>query len=106
MVKVRDYSIKRQLTLMNMLVSGAALLTACTAFGVYQMSIFRTGMVRNLSLQAQLVEANSASSLLFNDTSSARNTLSALKASPGIVSAVIYTRQGEVLAQYWRDGSR
>src|SRR5258708_11368198 len=103
MLKVQDYSIKKKLTWINMLVSGAALLLACVAFLAFDRSTFQATMARSLSIQAQIAGANSASALLFSDPDSARNTLSALKAAPSILFAGIYTPAGEPLAIYWRD---
>ena len=103
MLKIRDYSIKQKLTLMNMVISGATLLLACTAFGAYELTTLRSSMVQSLSIQAQMVGANSASALLFNDTKSAVNTLSALKAAPTVLSVGIYTLAGEPFAVYRRD---
>jgi signal transduction histidine kinase/CheY-like chemotaxis protein len=88
---------------MNMLVSGAALLLACTAFIAYDLITFRANMFRNLSTQAQIIGSNTASALLFNDQQSAENTLSALRASPEILSACIYTPDGRPFAAYSRD---
>ena len=88
---------------MNMLVSGTALLLACTAFIVYDMVTFQANMFRNLSTQAQIIGSNTASALLFNDQQSAENTLSALRASPEILSACIYTPEGRPFATYSRD---
>ena len=102
MLKVRNYSIRQKLTWMNMLVSGIALLLACTAFAAYELADFRTTMVRSLSIQAQIVGANSASALLFNDPASAHSTLSALTAAPNILSAGIYTPSGEPFAIWSR----
>ena len=103
MLEPQGQSISRKLTWMNMLVSGAALLLACAAFIGYDTVTFRETMVRNLSTQAQIIGSNSASALLFNDPQSAENTLSALKAAPDILSAVIYTPDGRPLASYSRD---
>src|SRR6266849_2132640 len=103
MLRVRDYSISKKLTLMNMLVSGAALVLACAAFATYEMTTFKATMVRSLSIQAQIAGANSASALLFSDSKSAETTLSALQAAPHILSAVIYTPDGEPFAMYSRD---
>ena len=83
-----------------MLVSGAALLLACSAFIGYDMVTFRIAMFRNLSTQAQIIGSNTASALLFNDPQSAENTLSALKASPEILSASIYTPDGRLFSTY------
>jgi signal transduction histidine kinase len=104
LLKFRNYSIRQKLTWMNMLVSGAALLLACLAFAVYDMADFRQTLARGLSIQAQIVGANSASALLFNDPDAAATTLSALKAAPNILSASIYTPSGTVFATYSRGG--
>src|SRR2546428_12624484 len=103
MLRVRQYSISKILTGMNMLVSGAALLLACGAFFAYDLITFRQAMVRHLSTQAQIIGSDSVSALLFNDPHSAENTLSALKAAPNIVSAGIYTPEGQPFATYSRD---
>lgn len=88
---------------MNMLVSGTALLLACTAFIIYDIVTFRASMFQNLSTQAQIIGSNTASALLFNDQQSAGNTLAALRASPEILSACIYTPDGRPFATYSRD---
>jgi signal transduction histidine kinase len=98
----RQYSIREKLTWMNMLVSGAALLLACTAFASYELADLRQALVRSISIQAQIAGANSASALLFNDSDSARNTLSALNAAPYVLSAQIYTPSGEQFASWSR----
>src|SRR6266850_6921725 len=103
MLRLGDYSISTKLTWMNMLVSGAALLLACAAFVAYDLVTFRETLLRNLSTQAQIVGANSVSALLFSDPSAAEKTLSALEASPNIVSAGIYTPDGQPFAAYRRD---
>jgi len=103
MVQAKNHSISRRLTLMNMLVSGAALIMACTAFVAYDMVTFQKTMVRNVSTQAQIIGSNAVSALVFNDSQSAENTLSALKASPDILSAVIYTPEARPFASYSRD---
>lgn len=97
-------SILKRLTLMNMLVSGAALTLACLAFFSYDQFTFRQSLVRTLSAQADIVGTNSVSALLFNDPQSASNTLSALKSSPNIASAAIFTLDRTPFAQYWREG--
>jgi signal transduction histidine kinase len=103
MLGFRDYSIPTKLTWMNMLVSGTALGLACAAFISYDLISVRKAMVRNLSIQAQIVGANSISALLFNDPQSAEKTLSALKSAPNISYAGIYTPDGRLFAAYSRD---
>src|SRR5579862_2832668 len=101
-----DYSISKKLTWMNMLVSGAALLTACVALIGYDLVTFRAVAVSNLSTQAQIVASNSISALLFDDPQAAQNTLSPLKTAPNIKSAGIYKTDSRPFASYWRDQTR
>jgi signal transduction histidine kinase/DNA-binding response OmpR family regulator len=105
MSTTKDRSIAQRLTWMNMLVCGVALVLACSAFIGYDLMTFRTARVRNLSTQAQIIGANSVTALLFDDPDSATKTLSALKADPQILSAVIYTTDGKPFATYSRSGS-
>jgi signal transduction histidine kinase len=100
----RTPSISTRLTLMNMLVSGVALLLACAGFFTYDQITFRQGLLRTLSAQAQIVGSNSVSAILFNDPQAASGTLSALQSSPNISAAGIITSDGRALAQYSRDG--
>jgi len=90
-VDIGRYSIRKKLTWMNLLVSGATLLIASSAFVAYELASLRLAMVRNLSVQAQITGANCASAILFGDPDSARNTLSSLSAAPNIISVAIYT---------------
>ena len=96
-------SISTKLTLMNMLVSGVALLLACAGFFAYDQITFRQGLVRTLSAQAQIIASNSVSALLFNDPQSASKTLSALSSSPNIASAGILGIDRRPFAQYTRE---
>ncbi len=86
-----------------MLVSGAALLLACASFIGYDLISFRQATVYNLSIQAQIAGSNAVSALLFDDQNSAEKTLSALQASPNIISAGILTLDGRLFASYSHD---
>jgi signal transduction histidine kinase len=96
-------SIRAKLTWVNMVVTGAALLLAAGALGVYDRTSFRDSAVRNLSIQGQIAGANCVSALIFNDRPSAEATLASLSASPNVVSAEIYTPDGRMFAAYRRD---
>jgi len=103
MSKRKSYSVSSRLTWMNMIVSGAALLLAGAAFLVYDLVTFRETMASSLSIQAEIIGSGSVSALEFDDTRSAKATLSALKASPSILSAAIYTSDHRSFADYTRD---
>jgi PAS domain S-box-containing protein len=96
-------SLSKKLTLMNMLVSAAAVLLVSVSFFVYDAIVFRKNVINNLSTQAQIIGANSVSPLIFSDARAAENTLSALRASRRIVYAGIYTPNRAYFAGYWRD---
>jgi PAS domain S-box-containing protein len=99
-------SIRRKLRRVGLLASTTALLSAIAAFVVYDVTTFRSEMVRRLGTQADIVGYNSASALLFNDPESAATTLASLKADPHVMAAGIYDAQGRPFATYVRaDGS-
>src|ERR1700719_385180 len=104
MFNIQNYSISKKLTWMNMLVSAAALLLACGGFCAYDLYSFRDALVRNVSIQAQIIGDNTTSALLFDDPHSAQKTLSALNANRHLMYAQIYTHDGQPFAAYWREG--
>src|SRR5882724_5828671 len=105
MLKLKNSPISRKLTLMNMLVSGVALLLACAAFFTYDLLTFRAARVRGLGVQAKIIGTNSVAAIDFSDPHSAENTLAALHAAPNIIFAGIYTVDAKPFAGYWRDKS-
>ena len=55
MLHLRDYPIAKQLTWLNLLVTTVALLQSCSAFLVYDVISSRNALVRNVSMQAQII---------------------------------------------------
>lgn len=102
MADLRHSPISRKLTVMNVLVSAVALVAACAAFLAYDQYTFRQTLVRNLSTEAQIVGSNSISALTFNDPQSAEETLSAFSNLPHIITAAIFSVDGQLFAQYAR----
>lgn len=102
---IRSLSISRKLTLMNLLASGAALLLAASALFFYDFHIFKRDLLRQISTEAQIVGSNSISAIVFNDSDSARNNLAALRASPHVRYAAIFTQGGALFAEYRRAGT-
>ncbi|HEY3971567.1 MAG TPA: ATP-binding protein [Candidatus Sulfotelmatobacter sp.] len=103
MLSLRDCSIPKKLTWINMVVSGTALLLAGAGLFAYDLYSFRAGTVRDLGIQAQIIGSNSISAVMFDDPHSAETTLSALRAAPHVMSAEIYTLDGSEFAGYRRD---
>ncbi|HEY7818448.1 MAG TPA: CHASE sensor domain-containing protein, partial [Vicinamibacteria bacterium] len=98
MFGIQNLPISRKLTWINMAVSGTALVVACAGFVAYDIVSFRRNFTTYLSSQARIVEANSVTALVFNDPASAQRTLSAIGSSSNILSATIFTLEGEPFA--------
>ena len=98
----RDRSIKKKLTLMIMLTSSIALLLACTALVIHELITYRRAITGDLKTLAQIIGDNSAAALVFDDRSSAEETLAALGAEQHIVSACLFKPDGRVFAKYHR----
>jgi len=96
-------SISARLKLMNVFVSGSALLLAFASFLAYDTVAFERDLLHTQQTEAQLIGANTVAALDFDDKQSATATLSALKESPEVVSAVVVGRDGVPFASYQRD---
>jgi signal transduction histidine kinase/ActR/RegA family two-component response regulator len=100
----RDRSIGQKLTLVGMLASLVALAAASVAFLAYEFFAFRDEIVRRLSVDSEIVGANTVSALLFNDPEAAARTVAALGAEPHVRAAGVYDAQGHPFATYRREG--
>jgi C4-dicarboxylate-specific signal transduction histidine kinase len=102
---LRNRPIKAKLTAITMVTSGVALLLACAAFVGYELIVFRSSIVNELSTTASIVGDNSAAALAFDDPASARQTLRSLNVHPHIVGAALYDRNGKLFASYQRSSA-
>ena len=100
---LRDAPIRSKIIFITLLTSGVALLLTCLAFVTYEMVVFKTDMVDELSITAAMIADNSSAALTFNDPVSAAQTLKSLRAHSHIVEAAIYDAHGKVFAEYDRE---
>src|SRR5690242_12629701 len=100
---LRNLPIQRKLTLITLLITGAALLLACGAFALYEQREFRVSTSRDFAILADIFDDNVASGLAFNDTASIEQTLGTLRANSHIVAAGVYDQRGNVVGRYQRD---
>ena len=96
-------TISGKLTRINLLVSGVVLLLAFLSFLAYDLYSLRQSLINSLNTEAEIIGENSVTALLFDDPDAAQNTLSALRGSPHILSALIVRPNGEVFARYARN---
>src|SRR2546423_1772350 len=100
---LQNMSIRGKETLIIMLTSSVALLLACAAFVVNDTIMFRRELIQSVSVLAETIGNNCAAAIDFDDPKAAQETLTALRASKNIVSACVYTRDGNVFAVYERE---
>jgi signal transduction histidine kinase/CheY-like chemotaxis protein len=101
-----DITIKTRLKLIIQFTSFASLLAACSGFLLYELLAFQQSGLMRMSRSAEMIAANSMAALMFNEPNSARETLSALRVEPSILSARIYSQKGAVFAEYTRAASK
>ena len=101
----RDASIKRKLTLITMLTSSVTLMLAGATYVTYDLVTFRRTMDRDLSTMAEIIGANSAAALEFDNQDDATKLLSSLKLKRSILSAFLYQKDGKLFAKYERSDS-
>lgn len=101
----RDLPISQKLMLLMTATSVLALLLACGAFVAAEVAATRGRMARALTLRADILGANSAAALTFNDPKAAEETLATLKIDAGVLGARIYAADGRPFASYLRPGA-
>ena len=99
-MSLRDWPIKQKLTAMLVLISGLVLLLTSAAFAGYQYWSLRRATRDALAVRGRIIAANSTASLAFANEADAREILSALRADPHILAAVLYDKSGHVFAGY------
>ena len=100
--RFRNTSISHKLTIIIVATSCIVLLLASTAFVSYGLVTFRRQMVRNLTVQAQIIGHNISTSLGVNDLRVTTEVLTALEAEPSIVLAYIIDMDNGILSKYIR----
>jgi len=85
----RDRPIRRKLTTIILLTSGAVLLLTCAAFFAYELLTFPQTAVRNLSTLGEIIAANSTAALAFKNQDDAKEILAAGEATDICVNSPI-----------------
>ena len=97
---LHNLPVKRKLTLLSMLTSGAALLFACISFISYEQVSFRDSLVNENLSTAQMVGDGSIAALTFSDPDAAEKALAVLNRHEAIIAAALYDKDGKVFAKY------
>ena len=99
-MRFRDLPIKRKLMLVNLGTSFSVLLLTCIALFSFELHSYKVASTRAISTMAELIAANSAPVLIFDDQKLAGELLSGLRAEPEIQAAALFDREGRLYAQY------
>ena len=100
----QDASIQRKLTFVMLTTSLLGLSLACMTFEIYERASYRRALISELSALADTLGANTTASLAFIDHQSAQDILAALRAEPHIAGSCLYDRNGNLFAEYRRNG--
>jgi signal transduction histidine kinase len=98
----QDLRVRCKLLLLMMLTTLVTLVLACAALLIYEQATFRSSMIRDLSITAELTAANTGAEMDFEDASGATNVLASLGAQPHIRRATMYKLDGTAFADYRR----
>jgi signal transduction histidine kinase/ActR/RegA family two-component response regulator len=101
-LRLKDISIKRKLTLIIMAASTVALLLVASGFVTYELITYQKTMRQDLATLAEIIGNESASALDFNDADRATEVLGALAAKKHLRAAAVY-KDGRRFAQYPAD---
>ncbi len=98
-------SIAAKLTRMNLVVCGTALLLAYVSFVMYDLYTLRQTLRADLDTEAQIIGSNCEAALMFDDPQAAQTTLAALRGSPHVLAATVFTEDHQPFATYARKDS-
>ena len=96
----RDAPLKRKLMIVVMIASGTVVVVASLAMAIGEVLSYRKSLRSEISTLGEIVGANTAAAVTFNDRKAAEETLSALRAHPHILSAYVLSADDRVFARY------
>ena len=97
---IQKYSIKNKLILIGVVIPAFGLILLGFGMAIMEVKTVKQKMLKELTIQAKIIGDNCTASLTFNDSKSAQETLSALKANTGIDYCILYTKEGKSFAAY------
>jgi len=101
---LQNQSIRKKLTAIVMITTGAALLLSGSTQLAIEMASWRSDLPRRMNSMAEIIGANSTAALAFGDQQAAGEALEALRSQTNIIAACIYDREGHPFARFVRAG--
>ena len=97
----RNFSLNHKLLSVIMVTCSGALILACAVIVMYDLLLYREDLSQQLSVEADIIGANSTSALQQHDTDATSQTLQTLRYQPSIIKAAIYAQDGSLVATYF-----
>jgi signal transduction histidine kinase/CheY-like chemotaxis protein/HPt (histidine-containing phosphotransfer) domain-containing protein len=104
MIAFNKRSVKTKLMAVMVLINAMVLLTVGVALVVNEIHAQRKAAQAQLATLANIIGANAASALLFNDLKAAEQNLAVLRTKPDVPYAIIDDPQEKILAEYQAAG--
>lgn len=101
---IRNYSIRRKLMTIMLITAGVVLLMVSLAFFVNSALSFRTMMLNDQRILANIIGSNTAAAVTFNDQKAASETIEGLSANPHVIAAAVINSSNKLFAFYVRKG--
>ena len=98
----RSASVNGKLTLLTMSIAGFTLFVACTVFVLYAYYASRNETREHLTNLTEVVGTTLAAPLVFEDSAFASQVLEVFEDVPSVTKAVVYSPDGEPLAEFRR----
>lgn len=95
-----NQSISRKLAAIVLLTSGLLISVMTVAVSIEKKLSFKDKLVNSSNVLAEVIGANTAAALLYNDEETAHEMLTALKAEQDVIAAAVYTKDGKMFASY------
>ncbi|NVO00780.1 MAG: HAMP domain-containing protein, partial [Geobacteraceae bacterium] len=99
-----EYSIRRKLLSIMLITAGTVLLMVCIAFFVDSALSFRTMLLEDQRIFANIVGTNTTAAVTFDDPKAANEILESLSANSHIIAAAVVNSSNRLFALYIRPG--
>jgi len=99
-------TLKKQLLLLNIVTTGAAVLVSLALMFSMEMRSWKQALVQDMTIKADIIGNQCTAALTFSSPKDGEEILGALWADEQIVSAAVYARDGKLFVSYLRPGGR
>ena len=104
-MKLKGISIRSRLIRLITIASAISLSIVFTVLFIYEIVSYREDTIREMSVLANILAANSTAALAFDDAEAAREILSAVRAERLIIGAVLFKSDGTILTSFTPEGA-